>query len=204
MAFVEAWSIPPAAKRADAAIVGGGGDLVVIDFVSRQFTRETTTTGDFAALVKDLKLGVTEKLEQVDVTLRHALAAGAGSHRIFPLVVIAGAFPMMPPLDAVINDGLAALKIEVINSMPNCRPWMVLDLLGFLTLLGVSTATGVGVPDLLDQWQRSPLARNEFREWALRDGPARQLPGGGLPNDAWPRISRYLGFGTDGVSVDAR
>ena len=63
---------------------------------------------------------------------------------------------------------------------------MVLDLLSYLNLVSVASARNISVPDLLEQWQQSTLARHEFREWAIIDGPARRLPGGGLPDD-WRR-----------------
>ena len=193
--LADIWAIPAGSKRADAAIVTDDGDLVVIDFVSRQFTRETTASGDFDSLAKDLRLGVAEKLKQVDVTLERALAAGAGTRRIFPVVVIAGPFPMMPSLDPIINEVLLGLDMQVIGSADNCRPWMVLDLLSFLMLLHGCSAAGVTVPDLLEDWQESPLARNEFREWTLTYGPASGVPGGGLPHDWMERVNRDLGPG---------
>lgn len=191
-AMIESWQIPAGSKRADAAIVTDDGDLVVIDFVSRQFTQETTATGDFNALAKDLRLGVVEKIEQIDVTLRHAVAAGSGTKRIFPVVVISGPFPMFPPLDGVVDEALAGSSLEVVGRHPLCRSWMVLDLLSYLNLLRIAVARNICVPDLLDQWQQSTLARSEFREWALIDGPAKGLPGGGLPDDWQYRVSGYL------------
>jgi hypothetical protein len=201
-AFVKVWSIPSSAKRADVAIIGNHGDLVVIDFVSRQFTQETTTTGDFESLSKDLKLGVAEKLTQIDSTLQHALEAGAGSGRIFPVVVIAGPFPTLPHFHSVINTMMKDQPLSVINKAPQCRPWMVLDLLAFDTLLRVSAEENICVPDLLDQWQNSALARGEFRDWAIREGPARALPNSQLSGDGFRRVSAYLGFGPDGLPID--
>jgi len=192
--FVQRWSIPAASKRADAAIATADGDLVVIDFVSRQFTKETASSGDFHSLSKDLKLGVTEKLQQVDVTLARAVAAGDGSKRIFPVVVLAGTFPMFPVLDPIVNAEMDELGMEVIGVHPDCRPWMALDLLNWMLLLRISTLTDTSVPDLLDSWQKSDLARNTFRDWALLDGPGRDLPGGGLPDDWRGRVNGYLGI----------
>lgn len=196
-AMIDAWRIPAGSKRADAAIVTDDGDLVVIDFVSRQFTQETTATGEFGALARDLRMGVAEKLEQIDVTFRYALSAGAGHKRLFPVVVIAGPFPMFPPLDGVVDAELSGLALEIVGIHPSCRKWMVLDLLGYLTLLTVAAARKVSVPEILDQWQRSTLARNEFREWAIIDGPAKGLPGGGLPDDWRRRVYRYLNLPID-------
>ena len=102
---------------------------------------------------------------------------------------------MMPSLDPIINEVLLGLDMQVIGSADNCRPWMVLDLLSFLMLLHGCSAAGVTVPDLLEDWQESPLARNEFREWTLTYGPASGVPGGGLPHDWMERVNRDLGPG---------
>ena len=166
--FVQRWKIPPNSKRADAAIITDRGDLVVIDFVSRQFTRDTTTIGDFSALARDLRLGVIEKLEQVDATLNRAIKSGDGKERLFPVVVLAGRFPMFPPLDQTVNEGLETLGMSVIGVHPDCRPWMALDLANWMMLLRISTLTATSVPDLRDAWQRSPLGRTSFREWAVQ------------------------------------
>jgi hypothetical protein len=190
--FVTAWGIPVGEKRADIAISTPDGDLVVIDFVGRQFTRDTTTTGDFSALERDLRMGVIEKLEQVDVTLRYALAAGAGRARIFPLVVLAGPFPAIPPLDLPIDQELSHLGVKVLHGHPACRKWAAMDLVSFLYLLTTSSKTGDSIPKLLDEWQQSGLARNTFRDWALIDGPAKGLPGGGVPEDWQQRVLGLL------------
>ena len=166
----------------------------MIDFVARQFTRETRSTGDFNALAKDLKLGVTEKLAQVDATLRYALDVEGDIRRVFPLIVTAGPFPRFPPLDHAVDRELERLGATVIQRDPRCRRWMVLDLLNFLLLLRICRLKGLAVADVLDDWQRSPLAQNEFREWALLSGPARGLPGGGLPDDWRSRIAAILGL----------
>jgi len=191
-AFVARWAIPASSKRADAVIVTEGRDLVVIDFVGRQLTAATTTTGDFAALTKDLRVGVSEKLEQIDATLKAAKSMENGWRRFYPIVVSAGPMPYIPPLDDAVNDELAA-TLQVINNDPRFRRWMAMDLLNFQLLLNVSRHERRTVPETIEAWQSSALARNTFREWALRDGPASHMPGGGLPADWQRRVLAYIG-----------
>ena len=191
-AFVTRWEIPASSKRADAAIVTASRDLVIIDFVGRQLTAATTTTGDFASLTKDLRVGVSEKLEQIDATLQAAQSMETGWRHFYPVVVSAGPMPYIPPLDDAVNDELAAVSLRVINNDPRCRRWLAMDLLNFQLLLNVSRHERRTVPEIIEAWQGSALARNTFREWALRDGPAGHMPGGGLPADWQARVLAYL------------
>lgn len=63
-----------------------------------------------------------------------------------------------------------------------------MDILNLLLLLRVSSICRQPLTDLLDAWQRSPLGRNTFRDWAVSEGPAKELEGGGLPDDGLQRV----------------
>ncbi len=190
--FTERWGIPAGPQRADLGVVTQDGDLVVVDFVSRQFTRDTTSTGDFSALAKDLKLAVAEKLPQVDKTLEHAIAREPEAMRLYPVVVTGGPLPYIPMLDQVIEDELAGQEMTVVGNDPRCTAWVAMDLLNFNLLLRACVLLDVGIGRLIDEWQNSGLGRNTFRAWFLLSGRGKGLEGGGLPDDWIERINRYL------------
>jgi hypothetical protein len=188
------WSIPKGAKRGDAAVIQPDGDLVVIDFVARQFTRETTSTGDFSALASDLRKAVVDKAEQIDSTLAFALKAGEPHRRIYPVVVVAGPFPLSPPLVGWIADAVKKRQLEVIGGHPDCSELVVLDLLNFHLLLRLSERCSLPLTALAQQWLDSSLGANSFRDWATTDGPARDVPGGGQADDWHARLRTILGL----------
>ncbi len=190
--FVERWAIPAESIRADVAVVAPSGSVLVADFVSRQFTRGTTATGDFAALAKDLRLGVIEKLQQVDATLSRAVAAESTLSALYPVVVTAGPLRTFPPLIEIIDEQLIELDLAVVGNDERCHHWLAMDLLNFDLLLRAAQLLGVTWHELIDNWYESALAGNTFRDWLLLDGPGGHLEGGGLPDDWRSRMSSYL------------
>lgn len=190
--FTERWAIPSGPQRADLAVVTQDGDLIVADFVSRQFTRDTTSTGDFAALAKDLKLAVAEKLPQVDKTLEYAVAGEPEALRLYPIVVTGGPLPYIPMLDQVVEDELTGQEMSVVGNGPRCAAWVAMDLLNFNLLLRACALLDVGIGRMIDEWQDSGLGRNTFRAWFLLSGRGKGVGGGGLPDDWMERINRYL------------
>jgi hypothetical protein len=191
-ALVQEWSIPTGAKRADAAVVDAGS-LVVIDFVSRQFTAATTSTGDFDSLVNDVGKAVVDKLQQIDSTLAYAVASDALWTAFYPLVVTAGPFPTSPLIDVVVEKQLQPLDLKVIGVGPRCRPWMVMDLASFLLLLRIASLSRRTIAAVLDEWQGSALSRHEFWQWAFRNGPAQSLGDDLLPTLWHERAFEALG-----------
>jgi hypothetical protein len=156
--------------------------------------------GDFDQLLKDVKRAATDKLvQQVDETLRRGLNFTTETPTaIFPVVVVGSPFSINPLLVAEIEKDIAAASPAIIGVDQRCRPPVILDLNEFSALLQVCHATRRSVPDLLDEWLRSPLGANNSRDWLVTDGPGRTLPGGGAISGLWMDRLRRRVFRQDG------
>jgi hypothetical protein len=73
---------------------------VAFEFVHRNLTKATQTTGAYLDLLKDLELAVLEKADQLDATLERGLAANTlpSPDRIFPVIVTGASLPANPLL----------------------------------------------------------------------------------------------------------
>ncbi len=163
----------------DVMLLGDG--VVAIDFVARQFTKQSAGTGDFGDLAQDLRKAAVDKLVQIDGSL-HKGVAGAyldASAPLFPLVVVGGPFPVNPLLYETVERLVHDERPRVIGIDRRCRPIAMMDLACFLVLLQTAEALECAVHALLDGWLSSGLAQLSFREWLTTDGPGRQeRPGG--------------------------
>jgi hypothetical protein len=175
----------------DALLVGDA--VVAIDFVFRQFTRETSGTGDFQHLAEDLRKAAVGKLLQIDGTLNKGLSNGyIDPAAIFPLVVVGGPFPVNPLLYETVERLVLENSPQVIGVEPRCRPVAMVDLASFLVMLRTAHELQCPIDELLEGWLSSGLARMSFREWLTTDGPGPHQPGDGP--DWGPRAFTLLGL----------
>jgi hypothetical protein len=171
-----------------------GGTWVGIDFVYRQFTRETAAIGGFTDLLVDIKRGAIDKLLQIDQTFARGLDTESEQPQaLYPMVVVGGPFPMNKLVAEEIVSGLQAEGASVIGVHPDCQPPAIMDLSEFHVLLQVSQVTGAGIAQVLDEWMSSGLNSANFRNWLTTDGPGSQLPGGGAISCRWQqRLERRV------------
>lgn len=175
----------------DALLVGDA--VVAIDFVFRQFTRETSGTGDFQHLAEDLRKAAVGKLLQIDGTLHKGLSNGyIDPAAIFPLVVVGGPFPVNPLLYETVERLVLENSPQIIGVEPRCRPVAMVDLASFLVMLRTAHELQCPIEELLEGWLSSGLARMSFREWLTTDGPGPHQPGDGP--DWGPRAFTLLGL----------
>jgi hypothetical protein len=146
--------------------------LIAVDFVYRQFTLPSAATGNFTDLTLDLRRAVVEKLVQIDQSLRTGLQKGfLTPGEMYPIVVIGAPFPVEPLIYSAIEAELVKTNLQVIGVDPRCKPFSILSLDQFRSLL--VTARDIQVPpqDLLRDWLASPLGTSNFRDWLTTDGP---------------------------------
>ena len=169
---IKAWG----ARRQCDAIVPGQS-LIAVDFVYRQFTRATTSDGDFNALASDLEVAAVDKLLQIDASVDCGLEAGAiAPDEVFPVVVIGGPFPVNPMLHEDVMRRLEEAELKFIARDNRCMPFALLDLANFYLLVRLHEDLGISAVDLLRDWLTSPMGRVSFRDWATTDGPVKRLP----------------------------
>ena len=173
-----------------------GDEWLAIDFVYRQFTRNTAATGNVSDLLRDIKLGATDKLMQIDKTLARGLTSEHHPPRgLYPIVVAGGPFPMNKLVAEEVAAGLGTAGATVIGVHPACRPPAIMDLSEFHILLQASQASGLAIHEVLDEWFASALDSANFRNWLTTDGPGRQLPGGGAISAKWQQRLQRRGLG---------
>ncbi len=189
-----------------------GDRWIAIDFVFRQMTRGTAATGDFSHLVDDLRKSVVKKVrDQIDPMLTRGLESEDAPAAIYPLVVIGAPFPSTPLTLSAVHQVIESdasseqtthSELAVIGVHDACRPIAVMDLAEFTVLLQTSTATGISVEDLLEGWLTSDLYDCPFRDWAVTEGPAGDLPGGGAIASTWQeRFNQWVHGETDQESA---
>lgn len=170
-----------------------GRTWVAIDFVHRQLTKASASTGDFDDLARDLRLASVDKLEQIDEALQRGLAIESAPDAIIPLVVVGAPFPTSPLVMKHIEEALGSR--QVIGSNPTCTPPAVMDLSEFHVLLQVAGAQDRDIAEVLHEWLASDMGRDSFRSWLTTDGPGREIPGGGAISAEWMKIVRARLFG---------
>lgn len=183
-----------ASKTCDLVLLGES--WIGIDFVYRQFTRDTAATGGIDDLVRDVSRGATEKVVQIDETFARGLEVEpVGPQALYPVVVVGGPFPMNKRIAEEVVAGLRRANAKVVGVNPACRPPAIMDLSEFHVLLQVSHATGATVTEILDDWFASRLDSANFRNWLTTDGPGRGLPGGGAISCRWQQRLQRRGLG---------
>ncbi len=174
---------PPACdfyiEEADAVIAG--------DFVHRALTLPTQTTGTPAALEKDLRLAIVEKLAQIDSTLA---ARRPAARRIYPVIVMSGPLPMNPILASKLDELVAQETFRVVATDSRCERVAVLELHELRMLLLTAAANGRALSYLLEAWLASPLGSNSFRDWLTSQ--AELTPGRALPGETWEERVRGI------------
>jgi hypothetical protein len=178
-----------------------GRTWVAIDFVHRQLTKASASTGDFDDLARDLRLAAVDKLEQIDEALQRGLAIESPPDAIIPLVVVGAPFPTSPLVMKHIEEALGPRS--VIGSNPTCSPPAVIDLSEFHVLLQVANAQKRDVAEILHQWLASEMGRDSFRSWLTTDGPGREIPGGGAISAEWMKVIRARLYGPAAAEDDS-
>ena len=158
-------------KACDMVILGE--DWLAIDFVHRRISRETGTTGDFTWLAKDLRIGVIDKLTQIDATLARGVKAdGPPTGKMYPLVVLGAPFPVNGLVLNEIDRMLEDADPEVIGvEMERCAAPIIMDIGEFWMLLEVAENHGAAPTSLLRDWLSSNLGIVSFRNWLVTAGP---------------------------------
>jgi hypothetical protein len=151
---------------------------VAFEFVHRNLTKATQTTGAYLDLLKDLKLAVLEKADQLDATLARGLAANTlpSPDRIFPVIVTGASLPANPLLSRAVATALTARQPKVLGVDPRCRRLLLIDLFELRNLLDLARERGTTIPSLLEAWVESTIPDLSLRNWLTTDGP-------GLPID---------------------
>jgi len=146
--------------------------VLAIDFVFRQFTKESSGTGNFADLAADLRKAAVQKLHQIDKSLAKGIA---GSHlppgSLYPMVVIGGPFPVNPLLYDAVQSAFSAEPSEVLGHDVSARPFALIDMGSFLALLRVAQGLQIELSALLEGWLTSGMAKSSLRDWLTTDGP---------------------------------
>ena len=119
----------------DAVLLGD--DWLAVDFVHRRISRETGTTGDFTSLARDIRIGVVDKLKQIDATLyRGVSTVGIPPGKMYPLVVIGAPFPVNGPVLNEIDRLHDATGPKVVGvDRIHCAPPAIMDIGEFWMLL---------------------------------------------------------------------
>jgi hypothetical protein len=180
----------PASAQAEKAcdvLLTDGDAVIALDFVHRVLTLSTQTHGSPADLDKDLKLAILEKIDQIDTTLRTALAADNSASRIFAVVVMSGPLPMTPIAESHIAGLVATGSREVVGIDPRCRPIAVLELYELKMLLRTASDNQLSISDVLDSWLQSSFGGNNFRDWLLSQSQIE--PGRSVPGDSWESLA---------------
>ena len=172
-------------------------EWVPVEFVHRLITRASSATGNFDDLMRDVRVAVVEKLQQIDATLTRALEREpTAPPAIYPIVVVGAPFPQDRLVLGPALDELEAWGPQVIEVHPACRMPTVLDLAEYSTLLQTAAHLGVPITSLLDAWHSSGMVGDSFRQWLTTDGPAREIPGGGAISRRWNDVVRSCIFRT--------
>lgn len=148
-----------------------GSSVVGIDFVFRQFTRESAGTGGLSHLEEDFRKAAVEKYMQIDGSLAKGLANGhIAPDAIYAVVVVGGPFPINPLLYETVSRMVAERNPDVVGVDARCRPLAMLDLASYAALLRTANRNCLAVEDVLERWLASGLWRMGFRDWLTTDG----------------------------------
>jgi hypothetical protein len=105
----------PGVRNADA-VIGYGDAWVVSEISTRKLTRATTIALEPEALAEDLRLGVGDKVEQLDATIRQLIDDESRltgdqpqpRRRYVPVLLATEGFPTNPMTMTAVHERLAA------------------------------------------------------------------------------------------------
>jgi hypothetical protein len=160
---------PKEGQRYSDAVLDFGSVVLVAEIVNHQFTVPTRTQGDVQAFRKDLKLGVYEKVRQLDGTSQRLLRdgerlLGRRPTRIQPLLVTGGSFP-----HSSVTHALIAEHLQASNHLADAR-------IGPLAIVGIDDLDyarivvdehHLSLPDTLEGWLKDAFKDSSLRNYLI-------------------------------------
>jgi hypothetical protein len=174
----------PKVKNCDAGI-DFGGDVGLLEVVSGTVKTSTRELADLDSFREDAEKIALKKGRQLDAATTSLLqdpqpAASplhTPAHRIFPVVICGGQFPVNPVTTRYINERVTAEGLLQDNRV---QPLTLVDLDGLEACDTLHQHRGISLPQLLDGWIRSPYREGSFRSYLFAQYGGQDI---GRPDD---------------------
>lgn len=159
------------AKNADAALDYGSA-WVVTEISTRHLTRDSIVAGDAEALARDFQLGIEEKVEQIDTTIRYLIEdesrltgyPAVPRRRYVGMLIVTEGFPTNPMSRITIRE---RLKARGLLTEPRIGPLHILDQEELNMAEAVVEQGGPSLLQLLAEHERSNLRGSGFKDWLI-------------------------------------
>lgn len=163
----------PGVRNADAAIDYGDA-WVVIEISTRKLTRATTIALEPEALAEDLRMGVDDKVEQLDATIRQLMndesrltgVQPQPRRRYVSVLVMTEGFPTNPMTMTAVHERLSARSL-----LADARigPLHIVDQEEMTMVEAIVERSGPSLLDLLEGHEHSTLRNAGLRDYLIRD-----------------------------------
>lgn len=177
---------------------------VVVEIGTHQISRATAVATTPDGLENDLKHGIDDKATQLDATIRELIAdesqltkrSARPRRRYVPVLVLTEGFPVNPLTTTAITERLTAARLFV---DPRIAPLRILDQEELDMAEAIGEGGGPSLIQLLEQHERSNLAKSAFKDWLILErgrgtGPRRPTRLDEARKDAWrPAQERLRG-----------
>ena len=145
---------------------------VVAEISTRHLTRESVVGGSPEALERDLRLGIDDKVEQIEATIRHLQDdedrltghPAASRRRYLALLVITEGFPVNPMTTIAIES---RLRSRGLLTDPRIGPLHILDQEELNLVEAIAERGGPSLLDLLEEHEQGSFRRSAFKDWLL-------------------------------------
>lgn len=156
---------------------------LLVEAESRRLTRDTIARGTIEDLQQDLRRAVTDKAVQLSSTIARLRAdaravlsdAPTEGCRYFPVVVLPGPFPHLPPIVDEVRQKVATDSRCSELRKRDVEKLMVLDGDDLDLLFSATHSQGTTPVDLLGSWQASRFDGNSFSDWFATEGRTGQV-----------------------------
>lgn len=160
-------------RNADAAIDYGDA-WVVVEMGTHKLTRATIVAGEPEALAEDLRVGVEEKVEQIDATIQRLIEdeSRLTSHparprrRYVAVLLLTEGFPTNPMTMTAVRERLAARGLL---ADPRIGPLHIVDQEEMNMVEAVAESGGPSLLTLLEEHERSTLRDMGLRDYLIVD-----------------------------------
>jgi hypothetical protein len=146
-----------------------GGDVILTEVVAGTVKLATREQADVGSFREDARRIVLDKTRQLYATAANLLRdpqpvnspLPVPAHRIFPIVVCGGQFPVNPLTIRFISEQLAAA-----GTPPGpIEPLVLLDLEELEGCQALHQRRGITLPELIEAWRSSPYSGVAFRNY---------------------------------------